>query len=69
MQDKSAELKREVEQGSPFTLTSNLSSIASILFVNINILFYACTHIKITRHWKLTLRKLISNNDEDDKKQ
>lgn len=48
MQDKSAELKREVEQGSPFTLTSNLSSIASILFVNINILFYACTHIKIT---------------------
>ena len=47
---KSAELKREVEQGSTFTLTSDLSCIASILFANVNF-----THVKITRHWKSTL--------------
>ena len=31
-----AELKREVERGSTFTLTSDLSCIASILFENVN---------------------------------
>ena len=30
-----AELKREVERGSTFTLTSDLSCIASILFANV----------------------------------
>ena len=39
---KSAELKRQVERGSTFTITSYLSFISSILF-------YARTHIKITR--------------------
>ena len=31
-----AELKREVERGSTFTLTSDLSCIASILFTKVN---------------------------------
>ena len=31
-----AELKREVERGSTFTLTSDLSCIASILFATVN---------------------------------
>ena len=31
-----AELKREVERGSTFTLTSNISCIASILFANVH---------------------------------
>ena len=30
-----AELKREVERGSTFTLTSDLSCITSILFANV----------------------------------
>ena len=38
---KSAELKREVERGSTFMLTSNPSCIASILFANINF-----THVR-----------------------
>ena len=38
---KSAELKREVERGSTFTLTSDPSCIASILFANINF-----THVR-----------------------
>ena len=38
---KSAELKREVERGSAFTLTSDLSCIASILFANVNF-----THVR-----------------------
>ena len=38
---KSAELKREVERGSAFTLTSDLSRIASILFSNVNF-----THVR-----------------------
>ena len=42
---KRAELKREVERGSTFTLTSDLSCIAFILFA----------HVKFTRHWKSTL--------------
>ena len=33
---KSAELKREVERGSTFTLTSDLSCVASILIENKN---------------------------------
>ena len=33
---KSAELKQEVEQSSTFTLTSDLSYIASTLFANVN---------------------------------
>ena len=33
---KNAELKREVERGSTFTLTSDLSCIAYILFANVN---------------------------------
>ena len=61
---KSAELKREVERGSTFTLTSDLSCIASISFANLK--FYARTHartrarahVKITRHWKSTLGQL-----------
>ena len=40
---KRAELKREVEQGSTFTLMSDLSYIASILFANVNF-----THVQIT---------------------
>ena len=49
---KSAELKRGVERGSTFTLTSDLSCISSILFANGNL-----THVrmKITGHWKSTL--------------
>ena len=50
-----AELKREVERGSTFTLTSDLSCIASILFENVNFT-HASTHVKITRHWKSTFR-------------
>ena len=38
---KSAELKREVERGSTFTLNSDPSCIASILFANINF-----THVR-----------------------
>ena len=44
---KSAELKQDVERGSTFTLTSDLSCIASILLANVTF-----THVKITRHWK-----------------
>ena len=51
---KSAELKQEVEGGSTFTLTSDLSRTASILFAN-TCKVYARTHVKITRHWKSTL--------------
>ena len=50
---KSAQLKREVEGGSAFTLTSDLSCIDSILFCDRK--FYARAHVKITRHWKSTL--------------
>ena len=50
---KSAELKREVKRGLTFTLTSDLSCIASVLFANIN--FTNATHAKITRQWKSTL--------------
>ena len=49
---KSAELKRGVERGSTFTLTSDLSCIASILFANGN---FTHVRMKITRHWKSTL--------------
>ena len=45
---KSTELKLEVERGSSFAFTSDFSCIASILFAN----------VKITRHWKLSLRLL-----------
>ena len=38
---KRAELKREVEQGSTFTLTNDISYIASILFANVNF-----THVR-----------------------
>ena len=38
---KSAELKREVERGSTFTLASDLSSIAYIFFANLNF-----THVR-----------------------
>ena len=38
---KRAELKRESERGSTFTLTSDLSCIASILFANVNF-----THVR-----------------------
>ena len=38
---KSADLKREVKRGSNFTLTSDLSCIASILFANVNF-----THVR-----------------------
>ena len=38
---KSAELKRESERGSTFTLTSDISCIASILFANVNF-----THVR-----------------------
>ena len=48
-------LKREVERGSTLTLTSDLSSIASILFANVDFT-YVRTHVKITRQWKSTLR-------------
>ena len=58
---KSAEHKREVERGSPFTLTSDLSCIAYIYFT-CEIRFYARTHIKITRHWKSTLTYLVSGH-------
>ena len=37
---KSAELKREVQRGSTFTLTSDLSCIASILFGKVNFSSY-----------------------------
>ena len=39
-------LNREVERGSTFTLTSDLSCIASILFANVN--FYARKQVKMT---------------------
>ena len=38
---KRAELKRESERGSTFTLTSDISCIASILFANVNF-----THVR-----------------------
>ena len=41
--------QEEVERGSTFTRASDLSRTASILF-------NARTHVKITRHWKSTLR-------------
>ena len=47
------EIKREVDRVSTltFTLTCDLSYIASILFAKLNFQ----THVRITRQWKLTL--------------
>ena len=49
-----AEYKRRVERGSTFTLTSDLSCVASILFAKF--CFYSRMHVKITRYWKSTLK-------------
>ena len=61
---KSAELKPEVERGTTFTLTSDLSCIASILFANVNFRHVRTLKLRDTGNQPLVVKSFKHDRNE-----